>query len=40
VRTEIEALNGYVARRAAELGAEAPLNDLLARLVRMTEVRA
>lgn len=37
VRTEIEALNGYVARRAAELGTEAPLNDLLARLVRMTE---
>lgn len=38
-RTEIEALNGYVARRAAELSLETPLNDLLAGLVRMIEAR-
>lgn len=36
-RTEIEALNGYVAKRGAELGLEVPLNTLLAALVRMRE---
>lgn len=38
-KTEIEALNGYVSRRSAELLLEAPLNDLLAGLVRMIEAR-
>ncbi len=32
--TEIEFLNGYVARRAAELGLEAPINATLAALLR------
>jgi len=32
-RTEIEAINGYVARRAAELGVLAPVNELLAALI-------
>jgi 2-dehydropantoate 2-reductase len=32
--TEIEAMNGFVAKRAEELGLEAPVNDMLASLVR------
>ncbi|MCX2698292.1 MULTISPECIES: ketopantoate reductase family protein [Ochrobactrum] len=36
-RTEIDALNGYVARRSRERSIEAPFNDLIARLVRMQE---
>ncbi|WP_375260694.1 ketopantoate reductase family protein [Palleronia sp.] len=38
-RTEIEALNGYVAKRGVELGVEVPLNTLLAALVRMREAQ-
>lgn len=36
-RTEIEALNGYIATRGAELGVDVRLNTLLASLVRMKE---
>jgi 2-dehydropantoate 2-reductase len=36
-RTEIDALNGYVARRAAELGVPAPLNHALCTLVKLIE---
>ena len=36
-RTEIDALNGYVARRSRERSIEAPFNDLITRLVRMQE---
>lgn len=36
-RTEIDALNGYVARRAAELGVPAPLNHALWTLVKLIE---
>jgi 2-dehydropantoate 2-reductase len=36
-RTEIDALNGYVARRAAELGVPAPLNHALCTLVKLLE---
>jgi 2-dehydropantoate 2-reductase len=36
-RTEIDALNGYVARRAAELGVPAPLNQALCTLVKLIE---
>jgi 2-dehydropantoate 2-reductase len=32
--TEIDALNGWVARRGAELGVAAPVNATLARLIR------
>jgi 2-dehydropantoate 2-reductase len=32
--TEIEAINGEVARRGRALGVETPTNDLLTRLVR------
>jgi 2-dehydropantoate 2-reductase len=35
--TEIEAMNGFVAKRAEELGLEAPVNDLLASLIRASE---
>lgn len=33
-RTEIDAINGAIVERAQRLGVEAPLNDLLSRLVR------
>lgn len=36
-RTEIDALNGYVARRAAEFGVPAPLNHALWTLVKLME---
>jgi 2-dehydropantoate 2-reductase len=36
-RTEVDALNGYVARRAAELGVAAPLNHALWTLVKLLE---
>ena len=36
-RTEIEALNGFVARRGEALGVPAPLNRTLATLVRLLE---
>ena len=36
-RTEIESLNGYIARRAAELGVAAPVNHVLFTLVKMAE---
>jgi 2-dehydropantoate 2-reductase len=36
-RTEIDALNGYVARRAAELAVAAPLNHALWALVKLVE---
>lgn len=39
-KTEIEALNGHVASRANQLGLSAPLNALLAALVRMREATA
>ena len=35
--TEIESLNGYVARRAVELGVAAPVNQALRVLVRLAE---
>ncbi len=36
-RTEIDSLNGYVARRGAELGVEAPVNRTLHALVKLRE---
>jgi 2-dehydropantoate 2-reductase len=36
-RTEIDALNGYVARRGAELGIAAPINQTLFALVKLFE---
>lgn len=36
-RTEIDALNGAFARKAAEQGVQAPLNEAIAALVRMAE---
>ena len=36
-RTEIDALNGFVATRGAELSVDVPLNTLLAGLVKMKE---
>jgi len=38
--TEIDSLNGYIARRAAELGVPAPLNQALYTLVKLAEGRA
>jgi len=38
--TEIDSLNGYIARRAAELGVPAPLNHALYTLVKLAEGRA
>jgi 2-dehydropantoate 2-reductase len=38
-RTEIDALNGYVARESARLGLAAPYNDALARIVHGREHR-
>jgi ketopantoate reductase len=34
VPTEIDALNGYVARESARIGLYAPYNDALARLIK------
>ena len=39
-RTEIDSLNGYVARRAAELGVPAPVNQTLHALVKLLEESA
>jgi len=39
-RTEIDSLNGYVARRAAELGVPAPVNHALYALVKLVEGRS
>ena len=39
-RTEIDSLNGYVARRAAELGVPAPVNQTLHALVKLLEENA
>lgn len=39
-RTEIDALNGYVARRATELGIDAPVNRTLHALVKLREAGA
>jgi 2-dehydropantoate 2-reductase len=36
-RTEIDSLNGYVARRGAELGVPAPVNQTLFALVKLFE---
>jgi len=36
-RTEIDSLNGYVARTGARLGIATPINDTLASLVRLLE---
>ena len=36
-RTEIDALNGYIARRGAELGVPTPVNSTLHALVRLLE---
>jgi 2-dehydropantoate 2-reductase len=39
-RTEIDALNGYVARRGAELGVPTPVNQTLHALVKLLEEAA
>jgi 2-dehydropantoate 2-reductase len=39
-RTEIDALNGYIARRGDELGVAAPVNHALYTLVKLAEGRA
>ena len=39
-RTEIDSLNGYVARRGAELGVGTPVNQALYALVKLAEGRA
>jgi 2-dehydropantoate 2-reductase len=36
-RSEIDHLNGFVARRGAELGAPAPVNQTLYALVKLVE---
>jgi 2-dehydropantoate 2-reductase len=36
-RTEIDSLNGYVARRGAELGVPTPVNQTLYALVKLLE---
>jgi 2-dehydropantoate 2-reductase len=38
-QTEIESLNGYVVRRAQELGVPAPVNHTLYALVKLLEER-
>ncbi len=38
-RTEIDSLNGYIARRGAELGVPTPVNHALFTLVKMLEAR-
>lgn len=35
--TEIEAMNGFIAKRAGELGIQTPVNDMLASLIRASE---
>jgi len=35
--TEVDALNGYIARRGAELGVPAPVNHALFTLVKLAE---
>jgi 2-dehydropantoate 2-reductase len=39
-RTEIDSLNGYIARRGAELGVPTPVNQALYALVRLAEGQA
>jgi 2-dehydropantoate 2-reductase len=39
-RTEIDALNGYVVRRGAELGIPTPANQSLLALVKLREAQA
>ena len=39
-RTEIDSLNGYIARRGAELGVPTPVNQALATLVKLAESNA
>jgi 2-dehydropantoate 2-reductase len=39
-RTEIDYLNGFVARRGRELGIAAPVNDTLTALIKALEPRA
>jgi 2-dehydropantoate 2-reductase len=39
-RTEIDSLNGYVARRGAELGVPTPVNQVLFALVKLAEGRS
>jgi 2-dehydropantoate 2-reductase len=36
-RTEIDSLNGYIARRGAELGIPTPVNHALYTLVKLAE---
>lgn len=36
-QTEIDALNGYVAQTALQLGVEAPLNTMIARLIKLRQ---
>jgi 2-dehydropantoate 2-reductase len=36
-RTEIDSLNGYIARRGAELGVSTPINHALFTLVKLAE---
>jgi 2-dehydropantoate 2-reductase len=36
-RTEIEAMNGFVARKGAEIGLPAPANEKLTRIVTQVE---
>ena len=36
-RTEIDALNGYISRRGAELGIPTPINDTVGALLRLRE---
>jgi 2-dehydropantoate 2-reductase len=38
-RTEIDALNGYVVRRGAELGVPTPVNQALVALVKLREAQ-
>ena len=38
-RTEIDSLNGYVARRGAELGVPTPVNQALSALVKLAEAK-
>ena len=37
--TEIDSLNGYIARRGAELGVDVPVNHALFTLVKLAEQR-
>jgi 2-dehydropantoate 2-reductase len=39
-RTEIDSLNGYIARRGAELGVPTPINHALSTLVKLAEGRS